>query len=70
MKKFPKKIRILSDDTNLIFIEEVLEKGKKLPVRLAKYEYIKAKVFLGNTVILQFPQIESLYRDGRLDILE
>jgi len=70
MKNFPKKISILSDDTTLVFIEEVLEKGKKLPVRLAKYEYIKAKVFLGTTVILQFPQIESLNRDGRLDIVE
>jgi len=70
MKNFPKKIRILSDDTTLIFVEELLEKGKKLPVRLAKYQYTEAKVFLGSIVILQHPQIQSLNKDRRLDILE
>lgn len=70
MKNFPRKIEILSDETILVFIEEVLEKGRKLPVRIAKYEYIKAKVFLGSSVILQFPQIESMLQDGRLNILE
>lgn len=70
MKTFPPKIKILSDDTILIFEEEVLEKGKKLPIRLAKYKYIQAKVFLGSSVILQLPQISNLLNDGRLILLE
>lgn len=70
MKNFPKKIEILSDETILVLVEEVLEKGRKLPVRIAKYEYIKAKVFIGTSVILQLPQIESMVQDGRLNILE
>jgi hypothetical protein len=70
MKTFPPKIKILSDDTILIFEEEILEKGRKLPVRLAYYKYVQAKVFLGKSVILQLPQIENLWKDGRLTLVE
>jgi hypothetical protein len=70
MKNFPNKIKILSDDTILIFEEEILDKGKKLPVRIANYKYIQAKALLGNIVILQLPQIINLLADSRLEIIE
>lgn len=70
MKNFPKKIKILSDDTILILEEEILDKWKKLPVRLANYKYIQAKVLLGSSVVLQLPQIINLHNDGRLEIIE
>lgn len=70
MKNFPKKINVLSDDTILVFEEEILDKGRKLPIRLANYKYVQAKVFLGKSVILQLPQIENLLKDGRLTLIE
>lgn len=70
MKNFPNKIKILSDDTILVLQEEILEKGRKLPVRIANYKYVQAKALLGNIVILQLPQIINLHNDCRLEIIE
>lgn len=70
MKNFPNKIKILSDDTILVLEEEILDKGRKLPVRIANYKYIQAKALLGNSVILQLPQIINLRNDSRLEIIE
>lgn len=70
MKNFPNKIKILSDDTILVLQEEILDKGRKLPVRIANYKYVQAKALLGNIVILQLPQIINLFNDCRLEIIE
>lgn len=65
---FPKKIKILSDDTILVLENEIT--GKKLPERMAVYRYIKAEVFIGSTVTLFLKQIQELLSDKRLEVLE
>jgi hypothetical protein len=65
---FPKKIKILSDDTILVLENEIT--GKKMPERMAVYKYIKAEVFIGSTVTLLLKQIQDMASDKRLEILE
>lgn len=67
---FPRKIKILSDDTILELVEEILDKGKKPSVRQALYVYIKAEVKKGLTVTLLLSQIESFLQDSRAIVLE
>ena len=60
MKDFPKKIKFLSDDTELEFVENCFFEKKKSSDKLARYVYTKARVMLGEEVVLNIEQIKYL----------
>jgi hypothetical protein len=64
MTDFPQKIKFLSDDTELEFVEKCFFEKKKSNDKLAKYIYTKAEVNLGKEIVFNLEQLiylESCY---------
>jgi hypothetical protein len=70
MIEFPKKIRILSDDTELEFKEKCFFEKKKSTDSLGKYVYTKASYHLGKEVIFNIEQIKYLESCSLLKVIE
>jgi len=69
MTDFPKKIKFLSDETELEFVEKCFFEKKKSNDKLAKYIYTKAQVQLGKEVILNLEQLIYLESCSLLEII-
>jgi hypothetical protein len=64
MTDFPQKIKFLSDETELEFVEKCFFEKKKSNDKLAKYIYTKAEVNLGKEIVFNLEQLiylESCY---------
>ena len=64
MTNFPHHITFLSDDTELEFVKEVID--KKLKERMAEYIFTKATTINGKTITLALAQIEKLESENLL----
>jgi len=69
MTDFPQKIKFLSDDTELEFVEKCFFEKKKSNEMLAKYIYSKAEVQLGKEVILNLEQLNYLESCSLVEVL-
>lgn len=70
MTEFPKKITIISDNTELEFKEKCFFEKKKTTDNLARYVYTKADYHLGKEVILNIEQIKYLESCALLKVIE
>lgn len=63
---FPSRIRFLTDDTEAIYLEEIVTKDKKAD-RSARYEFVKARVNKGKRFSLLLSQVEKLRGDKLIE---
>jgi hypothetical protein len=69
MTDFPKKIKFLSDDTELEFVEKCFFEKKKSNDKLAKYIYTKAEVHIGKEVVFNLEQLIYLESCSLLKVI-
>lgn len=70
LTELPSKIRMLSDHTELEFVEKAFFEKKKTTDKIGKYKYIKAKVLFGEIIILSLEQINYLHGCRLLEVIK
>mgnify|MGYP003657521059 CR=1 FL=1 len=66
MADFPKHLTFLSDESEMSFVEEIVDKKNKSKERFATYVFSKSMINLGVEIPLSFSQIEKLINDKRI----